>query len=257
MGIIASKGMRNFSRDIKSVYESNKTTLLIILLYAILEAARAAVPYEYYWDIRFAVHMIRKTFGYLIIPSLFIETYFAQSKGKCICSYIVAVIFSGLMAACGDLYVFTDAPAADEGMPMEVAALLREKAEWIVGPGGALLKRYAGWFLYAVLWILSIAIVYKCFKRTKLSFINYIYRVFCNVVKSFVIWRILSWGGALVDWIVESYFLREYYYEYTEWIAGKILVMGWRWMGPVEILVMGCYLGPKMILALGGAGEKV
>lgn len=215
-----SESIRKFIREIKSVYESNRVTLIIMLLYTVWQAAIAAVPYEYYWDIHFFVDTVPRVLRCLILPSLFLETCFAQRKGIYIWGYIAAVIVSGVMVAC-------------------------------------LFKEYAERFWGCVLLLLFAAIVYKSFRKSKLPFVKYIVRLFFNVAKSFVIWRILSWCGALVDRMIQSHFLRRYYYEYNEWIEGRILVMDTFWMGPVEILIMGCYLGPKMILALRDMREKV
>lgn len=228
MNITVPKSIRKFVQEIKSVFESNKVTMLIIVSYTVWEAVRTAIPFEYYWDILFFIELVPRVLHCLILPSLFLETCFAQSKGKCICGYIVAVIVSGVMAV------------------------------WqMIGPDGSLFKEYAERLWGGVLLILLVAIVYKSYKKTKLSFVKYIIRLFGNVAKSFVIWCILLWCGAYVDWIVESCLLRGYYYEYNEWMRGRILVMDTLWMGPVEILIMGCYLGPKMILALRDMGEKV
>lgn len=98
--------------------------------------------------------------------------------------------------------------------------------------------------------ILSVAIVYKNFKKAKLSLKEYVIKVFHNVVKSIVILSILEVCAAYVDSFIAEQFLREYYFEYNIQIRGYILVMDWIYLGPVGVLVMGLYLGPKMILAL-------
>ena len=257
MYISVTKRIRKFIREIKSVFESNKVTFLLILSYTIWEAAMAAVPYEYYWDIIFLIETISRVLGCLIIPSLFIETCFAQSKGKYICGYIVAVMVSGVMALCGDLYIFTEAPAVEEYMPAKVVAFLSETVQQIIGPGGWLFKECAERFWGSVLLVLSASVVYKSLKRTKLPFIKYIIKVFCNVAKSVTVWFALFICSVYVDWAIQGHFLKSLYYEYDIQITGKILVLDTFWMGPVGILVMGFYLGPKMILALSDMGEKV
>ncbi|MDE5931112.1 MAG: hypothetical protein K2H40_01325 [Lachnospiraceae bacterium] len=118
MKISVFQYIRNDIRKMKSVFESNRMTLLIIIWYTIWEAARAAIPYEYYRDIHFLVDMISRALPYLIISSLFIETYFAEGKMKCVCGYIMAVIFSGAAAACGDLYIFSKA-AVNKDLPVQ------------------------------------------------------------------------------------------------------------------------------------------
>lgn len=234
MHISLTQRIRKFVWDIKSVWASNKVTLLLVLSYTVWEAAIAAVPYEYYWDIHFFVDMISRVLGCLIVPSLFLETCFAKSPAKCIGGYIVAVIFS-----------------------VQVIALLPEKVQQIIGPRGSLFKECAEWFWGSVLVILSVAIVYKSFKSTKLPFIKYIINVFCNVAKSVAVWFVLFICSAYVDGAIQSRLLRSYYFEYDIQTEGRILVMDTFWMGPVEILVMGFYLGPKLILALKDMREKV
>ncbi len=216
MKITVSKSIQKYIREIKFVIESNKITLIIIILFTVWEAAIAAIPFEYYWDINFFVDMVRRTLLYLIIPSLFIETYFVESKVKSLCGYIIAFVFSGAMAACGDLYIFSGVE----------------------------------FFLCSILIILSVAIVYINYKKMKLCFKRYVIKVLHNVVKSIVILFILEVCAAYVDSFMAEQFLRKYYFEYNIRIHGQILVMDWIYLGPVGVFVMGLYLGPKMILAL-------
>ncbi|MDE7339800.1 MAG: hypothetical protein K2N80_04455 [Lachnospiraceae bacterium] len=244
--------MIKYIQQIKSAIESNRVTLVIILSYTIWEAARAAIPYEYYWDIHFLVDMISRALPYLIIFSLFIETYFAESKMKCICGYVIAVIFSGAAAACGDLYVFSPA-AVNEDLPGQIYRILPVNIQQIAGPRGTYMKHYAELFLCGILLVLSVAIVYKSFKKAKLRFWEYLIRVFHIVIKSLAIWFVLDLCSAFIDSIMANYFFYEYYFEYNIQIQGRILVMNFFWMGPIEVLAMGGYLGPKMLLALKGA----
>lgn len=249
-----SQYIQIYIRKIKSVCESNRVTLIIIIFYTIWEAARVAIPYEYYWDIHFFVGMISRALPYLIISSLFIETYYAENKVKGVCGYIIAFIFSGAAAACGDLYIFSKT-AVNEGLPVQIFEILPANIQQIAGPRGTHLKYYAELFLRSILLILSVAIVYKSFKMTKLRFEEYVIKVFCNVAKSIVIWFALELCSAFVDSIMANCFFKAYYFEYDIQIAGRILVMDSLWMGPMEIFVMGLYLGPKMILALKGVDE--
>ncbi len=249
MKIPVSQYIQNDIRQIKSAFESNRMTLVIILSYTLWEAARAAIPYEHYWDIHFWVDMISRTFPYLIIFSLFIESYFAKSKMKCICGYIIAVIFSGAAAACGDLNIFSPA-AVNEDLPVQMYRILPVNIQQIAGPRGTYMKYYAERFLCGILLILSVAIVYKSFKKTRLRFGEYLIKVFHNVMKSLTIWLVLELCGAFVDSFLANYLFYEYYFEYGIQVRGKIMVMDFLWMGAIEVLVMGGYLGPKMLLAL-------
>ena len=224
MKITVSKNIQEFIRKIKSVFESNKVTLIIIILCTIGEAILSSLPYKYYRDIPSVVHSILRTLLYFIIPSLFIETYFAESKVKCVSGYIIAFIFSGVAAVCGNL---------------------PEYIKQIAGPddiltSDMLIKEYAERFLCGILLILSVAIVYRSFQKTKLRFVEYEIKVFYNVMKSIVIWFVLSFGVFFVCEIIEELLLEEYYY----------LADG------AEILVTGLYLAPKMILALRDIDEE-
>lgn len=216
MKIAVTKKIQKNIREIKSVIESNKMTLIIIILFTVWEAAIAAIPFEYYWNIDFFVDMVRRTLIYLIIPSLFIETYFLESKVKNLCGYIIAFVFSGMMAACGDLYILSGVE---------------------IFPCGILL-------------ILFAAIIYKNFKKAKLSIKEYMIKILHNIVKSIVILSILEVCAAYVDSFMAEQFLRKYYFEYNIQIHGQILVLDWIYLGPVGVLVTGLYLGPKMILAI-------
>ena len=102
---------------------------------------------------------------------------------------------------------------------------------------------------------MSVAIVYKSFKETKLRFEEYAIKVLHNIVKSMVIWFVLKLCSVLVDSIIAHSFLRRYYFEYDIQIAGRILIMNF-WRGPVEVLVMGLYFGSKMILVLRDMDEE-
>lgn len=148
MYITVSKSIQEYIRKIKSVFESNKVTFILVILCTIGEAGVAAIPYEYYQNIDSFVDMILRVLLYLIIPSLFIETYFAESKVKYVCGYIIAFFFSGMVAACGDLYIFSKMPA---------------NIQQIVGSGGIIIKDYAERFMCGILLMLSAAIVYKSF----------------------------------------------------------------------------------------------
>lgn len=254
MKIPVSQYIQNDIRQIKSAFESNRMTLVIILSYTLWEAARAAIPYEHYWDIHFWVDMISRTFPYLIIFSLFIETYFAKSKMKCICGYIIAVIFSGAAAACGDLNIFSPA-AVNEDLPVQMYRILPVNIQQIAGPSGTHMKYYAELILCGILLILSVAIVYKSFKKTKLHFEEYVITVLRNAVKSMAVWFVLGVCSSCIDSVMENCFLKAYYFEYDIQIYGRTLVMDFFWMGTVGILVTGLYLGPAMILTLKGVDE--
>lgn len=253
MNISVSQYIQNYIRKIKSAFKSNRMTLLILIFYTIWEAARAAIPFEYYWNVCFFVDMISRALPYLIISSLFIETYFAENKVKCVYGYIIALIFSGAAAACGDLYFFSKA-AVNEDLPVQIYEILPVKIQQIAGPRGTHMKYYAELFLRGILLILSVAIVYKSFKKTNLHFAEYVITVLHNTVKSMAVWFALGVCSSCIDSVIANCFLKAYYFEYDIQIYGRILVMNFFWMGPVGILVMGLYLGPAMILALKGVG---
>lgn len=226
MKITVSKNIQEFFRKMKSIFESNKITLIIIILCTIGEAILCVLPYRYYKDIPYEVLNIFRTLLYLIIPSLFIETYFAESKVKYVSGYIIAFIFSGVAAVCGDMPAYIEQIAGSDDILIS----------------DILIKEYAERFLYGILLILSVAIVYRSFQKTKLRFVEYEIKVFYNVMKSIVIWFVLSFGVFFVCEIIEELLLDEYYYLYLS-DAG-------------EILVIGLYLAPKMILALRDMDEE-
>ena len=219
MKITVSKNIQEFIRKIKSVFESNKVTFIIIILCTIGEAILTELPYSYYKDLSFDIYSILRALLYFIIPSLFIETYFAESKARCVGGYIIAFIFSGAVAVCEEI------PA---------------NTEQIAGLSSALIREYARMFLCGILLILSIAIVYKSFQKTKLSFAEYVIKVFYNVAKTIVIWFVLSFGVIFVCTIIEELLFEEYYY---------LSAVG-------EIFIVGFYFAPKMILALRDMNEE-
>ena len=254
MNIPVSQYIQNYIRKIKSAFKSNRATLLILIFYTIWEAARTAIPSEYYWDVYFFVDIISRALPYLIISSLFIETYFAENKVKCVCGYIIALIFSGASAACGDLYLFSKA-AVNKDLPVQIYEILPVNIQQIAGPSGTHMKYYAELILCGILLILSVAIVYKSFKKTKLHFAEYVITVLRNAVKSMAVWFVLGVCSSCIDSVMENCFLKAYYFEYDILIYGRTLVMDFFWMGTVGILATGLYLGPAMILTLKGVDE--
>ncbi|MDE5597655.1 MAG: hypothetical protein K2J04_07470, partial [Lachnospiraceae bacterium] len=123
MKITVSKSIQEFIRKMKSVIENNKITFIIINLCTIGEAVLIELPYNYCKDMPVDVNSILRALLYFIIPSLFIETYFAESKVKCVCGYIIAFIFSGAVVVCEDLPANMKQTAGLNG------ALIKEKAE--------------------------------------------------------------------------------------------------------------------------------
>ena len=219
MKITVSKSIQEFIRKIKSVFESNKVTFIIIILCTVGEAVLIELPYSYYKDLSFDIYSILRALLYLIIPSLFIETYFVESKVKYVSGYIIAFIFSGVAAVCED-------------MPANM--------KQITGLNSALIGEYVRLFLCGILLILSIAIVYRSFQKTKLSFAEYEIKVFYNVMKAMVIWFVLSFGVMFVCAIIEELFFDEFFF---------LSSVG-------EIFIIGLYLAPKMILALRDMDEE-
>ena len=113
MDITISENIREHLKKVKSVFRSNTMTCCIILLYILWEVAITAIPYKYR-DIDLDVHMVGRGLLYLIIPSLFIETYFIKNGLKYICGYIIAFVISGAVAPLGDLYIsIEDMPACE------------------------------------------------------------------------------------------------------------------------------------------------
>lgn len=145
--------------------------------------------------------------------------------------------------------------ALNEDLPVQIYEILPVNIQHLAGPRGMRMKYYAELFLCGVLLILSVAIVYKSFKKTKLHFAEYVITVLRNAAKSMAVWFVLGVCGACIDSVMANCFLKPYYFEYDIQIYGRILVMDSFWMGPVGILVMGLYLGTAMILALKGVDE--
>lgn len=246
MIIAMSKNMQEYIRKIKSVFESNRVTLSIIILCTIVEAFIAAVPYNYYEDIDFLVSAIRRVLLYLIIPSLFIETYFTESKVKRVYGYIIAFIIFGAVAPLGDLdYAF------DEVYIWEVYRI-----EQVVGFSIAPIRKCAAVYLGVAFLILSVMILYKKYKDSQLHFNKYIIKVFQSIVKALVIWVILELCYSYTDSFMAENIFHRYYFEYTEQIYGMILILNTFYLGPVGVLIMGFYLGPEVIFALRGKGEE-
>ncbi|MCM1251720.1 MAG: DUF4153 domain-containing protein [Clostridium sp.] len=216
MKITVSKNIQEFIRKIKSVFESNKITFILIILFTIWEAVHTAIPYKYYKELPDVYFMIGDTLSCLIIPSLFIETYFAENKVKSICGYIIAVLLSETAIVC---------------------VKMDEKIEQATGLSDRLISEYFVLFAGGICLILLIAVVYKSFQKSNLSFAEYGIKVFYNVAKAMFIWFVLSFGSLFIYMIIEELFVEHYSIFEALFFAE-------------EILVMGIYLAPKMILAL-------
>lgn len=257
-GLCYEKQDINAQEDIrkkKSIFKNHKVTLSIILLCTIVEAFIAAVPYEYYENFDFLVFNRQtacRALLYLIIPSLFLETYFAQSKVKSICGYMIAIIISRAVAPLGDLYIFSR-NEFDKKAPYEIAQILHSD--------GALIKEAVGVYLCGIFLAMFAAIVYKYFNEAKLPFKEYVKRVFLNILKTLNILIILEIFCAYVDSVMAEEFFYRYYFDMSEQVHGMVLILDTFYFGPVGVLVLGLYLGPQMILAFrnmdGETGETL
>lgn len=127
-------------------------------------------------------------------------------------------------AACGDLNIFSPA-AVNEDLPVQIYRILPVNIQQIAGPRGTYMKYYAERFLCGILLILSVAIVYKSFKKTRLRFGEYLIKVFHNVMKSLTIWLVLELCGAFLDSFLANYLFYEYYFEYGIQVRGRF----WLW----------------------------
>lgn len=214
--------IREFIRKIQDIFEKNKLTFSAIILCTIVEAVWDVVPYQYYKDSFFEdnVNIILLTLLYFVIPALFMETYFAQKRTKCICGYMIAFVFSGAAAIC-------TAPYAN----IQIAGL-----------SGKLISDYAGRFVGGILLILLAAIIYRSYQNTEMRFEEYAVKVFYNIMKALIICFVLSFGTAFICAIMGELFL-SYYYSYSIESAAVILVLGF-------------YLAPKMVLALRNVYEE-
>lgn len=218
------KTIQELIRKIKHTFENNKITLIIIILFtigeAVLDAALSVRPYDYYvgeQPFPFDISLIIRTLGFLIIPSLFIETCLAERKVEYVCGYVNAFILSGAAAACMELDADTQ----------------------IGGFNGILIKNYCTEFLCGIFLIFTAAILYKSFQKTGLCFAEYAVKVFHNLMKALAICFVATFGIRFVCVIMEALFFEDYDLS-----------------GVGEILFVGFYLAPKLIQAIGDMEEE-
>lgn len=241
-----SENIREHLKKVKSVLKSNSMTCCIILLYILWEFGITAIPYEYR-DIDLDVDMVGRALLYLIIPSLFIETYFIKNGLKYICGYIIAFIVSGAAAPLGDLYIsIEDMPACElyelEHTPGYKAVLLE--------------KECVGIFLGGAFLILLLMMGYKVIKDTKQRWDDYLISIFLNVAKTMVILLILFICCTYIDSVMAEELFYRYYFDMFGQTDGMILVLDTFYLGPVGVFVIGLYFGLKVILTIKDMGEK-
>lgn len=233
-------------KKVKSVLQSNTMTCCIILLYILLEFGITAIPYEYR-DFDLDVDMVGRGLLYLIIPSLFIETYFIKNRLKYICGYIIAFVISGAVAPLGELFV------SIENLP----ACEQYELEQTPGYKAVLLeKECVGIYLAGTFLILLLMMVYRILKDTKQRWDDYLIKIFLNVAKTMIILIILFIFSTVVDSVMAEELLYHYYYDMAERVDGMILVLDTFYLGPVGVLVIGLYFGIKVIVTIKDMGEK-
>lgn len=88
--------------------------------------------------------------------------------------------------------------------------------------------------------LLLVLTVYFSFRKTKLTFGNYILKLFFNMLEVLFVYMVLVIGIGLLCAVIETRLL--------EGISGLV--------GAVFALLTGCTLVPGMILALQGDGEE-
>ena len=246
MDTTISENIREHLKKVKSVLQSNSMTCCIILLYILWEFGITAIPYEYR-DFDLDVDMVGRGLFYLIIPSLFIETYFIKNGLKYICGYIIAFVISGAVAPLGELFVSIENLPACEQYELEhtpgYKAILLEKECVGIYLGGAFL-------------ILLLMMVYKILKDTKQRLDDYLVKIFLNVAKTMIILIILFIFCTVVDSVMAEELLYHYYYDMAERVDGMILVLDTFYLGPVGVLVIGFYFGIKVIVTIKDMGEK-
>ncbi|MBD5506975.1 MAG: DUF4153 domain-containing protein [Lachnospiraceae bacterium] len=122
-----------------------------------------------------------------------------------------------------------------------VWGLRLEESEQFFRLSGDIVAEWCERFAVGYVFLLMIAIVYICHRKSGVGFIEYILHVLVNFAITTVIYLVLLFGVILIIWIVDSLFLSGYSSLYVHGV----------------ILVTGVYYAPACIMALNDLSNEI
>ncbi len=212
---IAAVFKQLFIRGKKYLTESfsdYRVTMVGILLLTIYEAAVLILCYEYDVTLPFEEDFPARAL-FLFLPAAFlIESRFQQKKPAKAAGFLAAGFVSMILAL----------GIGINGGPETTSVL------------AALIRTYASRFMAGYLTLTFLLSVYTCYRKTGVSFAEYLVKVFYNLMWAFLIYFVVAIGVAFIGAAFDTLFFD----GFTEW------------RNVPQIFVFGLYFAPKCVLAL-------
>lgn len=204
----------NFYQKIKNSLSDYAVSLIAIVVTSVYAAFHFAMEMEF--DSAFWSEPVFDTIGRGMVcfcfGAVFVETFFTGQKRKKIGALLVAAMLA---------------------VPLAIGTGLDAEMQ-IFKMAGSILEELTYRFLYGYMLLLTLGTVYFCFKKTGLSFSEYVLKAFSNLMKTFIAFWILSFGALLIIGIVDELLLDDYsYFDMS-----------------IEILIIGLYLVPMCLSGL-------
>lgn len=204
----------NFYKKIKESFSDYTVSLTAIVVTSVYCAFLSAMQIEFDTAVfdEPVFETARRGLIWFCFGAVFAETYFAERKKRKICALTAAAVIAVPLAI---------------GLGLDA-----ETRIWNIS--GGVLAELTERFLYGYMLLLALGTIYFCYKKTGLGFSEYVLKVFSNLMKTFILFWILSFGILFITGIVDSLLLDDY---------SSLDIC-------CEILVIGLYLVPMCLSAL-------
>lgn len=218
--MIWEKTIKSFYAKIRASFQDYRVTLVGIVLTTLYTAILIALTNEYEVTVFDGpVFMaVSRALLYFCFGAVFAETVLTERKKGKVCALIAAAVIA-LPAAFG-----TDLDADMQ----------------IVHISGDVLAELTERFLYGYLLLLVIGTVYCSYKKSGIGFSEYALKVFSNLMKTCIVFWLLSFGVLFIIGIIDTLLLDSY---------SDLEIC-------CEILIIGFYLAPMCIIAIRDMGNE-
>lgn len=211
---LSGEYIRKLYAKIRSSFQDYRVTLAGIVLTTLYTAALFVLTDEYEMTLfdEPIFSTVNRMLFYFCFGSVFVETFWVERKKGKLCAHLAAAVIAVLAAFGTDL-------DAD----MRIAHI-----------SGDILAERTQRFLYGYVLLLVLATVYCSYKKSGLGFPEYTLKVFSNLMKTFIVFWLLSFGALFITGIVDTLLIDGYsYYDMC-----------------CEVLVIGFYLAPMCIISI-------
>lgn len=230
---IWEKMIKSFYAKLRESFADYRVTLVGIGLTTLYTAVIFALSFEYEVTVfdEPVFMVVSRALLYFCFGAVFTETALTERKKGKLCALIAAAVIAVPAAIGTDLGADITAPAALEtelDADMQIAHI-----------SGDVLAELTERFLYGYLLLLVIGTVYCSYRKSGIGFSEYVLKVFFNLMKTFIVFWLLSFGVLLITGIINT-LLFESYSNFSVCC---------------EILVIGFYLAPMCIIAIRDMGN--